>query len=250
MKKTNFFIMLFAAFSLMLISCDDKDTTNGEYVLSDEEQKELDRQDSLLNAQKNQINADLVLEYDCKIVISSNRYTGTMLDIELDKIAGLFDITTEQLLAGIAGEDASAPEVKGFAIEWSTRKDYGEASNTNAPWGHWWDANGDVTTWGETAMVFAEFDYETGKFHVGQYPAHLVVGQTINFIECLKYNDKRVAVVVKVLAGEAEEVVASVVDTQELEVTTIPNNTFEQTPVQFNLAKVLSDLGISSMISE
>ena len=136
MKKTNIYLSICAIMASMFISCGDNDNFSKEHVLTDDEIKEIARQDSILEAQKNKINADLILEYTANVVISSNLYTGVDVAVEMDKIAQLFDISEEQLLSGIIKEDG-APDVKGFAINWSDRSDTGGATNTNSPWGHW-----------------------------------------------------------------------------------------------------------------
>jgi len=180
-------------------SCGDNEDFSTPHVLTDDEIAEMKRQDSILEAQKHKINADLELDYAVEIPISSTSYDGTTLEIDLDKIATLFGITKEELLAGIAGTEG-APEIKGFAISGTKNTDVNSATNTNAPWGHWWAADSTVTTWGETAMTFNEFDTETGIFKIGQYPGHLVDKQKLRAVECLKYNEKRVAVVINVTA--------------------------------------------------
>lgn len=242
----NLFLTVFAFLMIGLASCGDNIDFSKEHILTDEEIAEMARQDSIAKAEKERINANLVLNYTVDINIGKTAYDGAMLAIETDKIAELFGITKEQLLAGIAGE-AGAPEVKGFAIEWTTRADVGSATNTNSPWGHWWDIDGNVTTWGADAMVFAEFNTEVGEFHVGQYPGHLTDGDTIRFIECLKYNEKRAAVVITVLAHTPGQITAQVVNTQNLTINITPKTDYTQDSLEFDLTKTLSDLGVASM---
>ncbi|MGF7141019.1 DUF4859 domain-containing protein [Roseimarinus sediminis] len=221
---------IFMAMLIMgMIACGENEDFSNPHQLTAEQQAELDRQDSIEEAQRNRIDADLVLRYEAQITISQTVYDGTSVTIETDKIAELFGISEADLLLGIAGE-SGAPEVKGFAIEGSTRADVGSATNTNSPWGHWWDINGDITVWGDDAMVFAEFNTETGVFAVGQYPGHLVENDTITFIEALKYNDLRAAVVISVItqapgafvdpetppAGDPEDVTIDVQLSKEL----------------------------------
>ena len=180
MKTIYINLILAASLLLGVASCGDNTDFSTLHTLTQDEIDEIARQDSIKEAQKNRINADLILEYTVNITISKTLYDGAKLEIETNKIAELFGISEENLLAGIAGE-SGAPEVKGFAIEWTTRADNASATNTNAPWGHWWSAKGDVTVWGTDAMVFAEFDTETGIFNIGQYPDHLTPGQTFKF---------------------------------------------------------------------
>jgi len=229
-----------------MVSCGDNADFSTEHVLSQNEVEEIQRQDSIREAQKNSINANLILEYSVDITISKSAYDGVSLAIETDKIASLFGISVAELLAGIDGT-AGAPEIKGFAIESSTHADYATSSNTNAVWGHWWDKNGDVVGWGDAAVLFAEFDSETGVFAIGQYPDHLTDGQAVTFIECLKYDEKRVAVVITARAHAAEEVKATVVRTQTFDISVIPNLNYDLTAVKFDLQQTFTDLGISSM---
>jgi len=246
MKKIYFYTACLAFLIIGIASCGDNTDFWGKHELTQDEIDEIARQDSIREAQKNSINADLKLEYSIDITISKTVYDGAPVTVDLDKIAGLFGITKQQLLDGIAGV-SGAPEVKGFAINGTTHADIGSATNTNAPWGHWWNKDGDVTVWGADAMVFAEFDTDAGIFNVGQYPGHLADGQIVKFIECLKYNEKRVAVIVTVNAKAPGQITASVVNTQKLNITMTPSSSYDQDSLKFNLAQTLSDLGISSM---
>jgi len=246
MKKIYFYLVCFAFFAIEMASCGDNTDFSSKHELTQDEITEIARQDSITQAQKNSINADLVLEYSVDMTISQTLYDGVNLPIETDNIANLFGISVDQLMAGIDG-DAGAPEVKGFAIEGTTHADNGIMTNTNATWGHWWNKDGNVTVWGDDAVVFAEFDTGSGSFFIGQYPAHLTDGQTVKFIEALKYNEKRVAVVITVNAKNPAPLTAKVVNTQTLSVNVTPDSDYNQFPVQFDLTKTKSDLGISSM---
>jgi len=248
MKKIfNFFCALAMTASMSLLnSCGDNDNFSSAHTLTDDEIAEMARQDSIKEAQRNSINADLILYYDVDITISSTAYDGGTVAVEMDKIAELFGLSTSDVLAVLNGENEDL-DVTGFAIDGTTHADVGSSSNTNASWGHWWDANGDVTTWGDDAAVFAEFDAETSTFNVGQYPGHLTDGQTVTFIECLKYQDKRAAVVITATAGARGEVTAGVVNTQKLTLTTTPKSSYEAEEVPgFDLDLLMSDLGVSS----
>jgi hypothetical protein len=246
MKKMYLYVACLSLFVSGLASCGDNEDFSSPHVLTDAEQAELDRQqrerDSLLNA----LSVDFQFNYEVNITISATSYDGTLLKIETDKIAEKFGITEAELLAGIAAE-AGAPEVKGFAIEGSTHADNGTASTTNSPWGHWWDAKSDVTKWGETAMIFCEFDTETGSFYIGQYPGRLADGDTLEVVECLKYNDIRIGVVITVLAKAAGKITAPVVRTQELTIDVLAKSTYDADVLKFNLTQAMADLGVTTM---
>jgi len=248
MKKIYSFLAIFALLLSGMASCGDNTDVWSEHNLTQEEIDELARQDSIKKANQENINANLILRYDVAITISTASYDGATVAIDVDAIAEAFGITTEQLLLGIAGE-SGAPEIAGFAIQGTGHADLMEAANTNSTWGHWWDAKGDVTTWGsETspAMVFAEFNTETGAFAVGQYPGRLTDGQKVEFIECLKYNEVRVAVVITATANAMGEVSATIVNTQELSINVNPRAGYDADPLAFDWDQTMSDLGISS----
>lgn len=249
MNKLVYFVcvVLATVSTAIFTSCGDNEGFSNPHNLTDEEIAEMDRQQHVKDSLKNVINADLILEYNVEITISSNSYDGALCPVECDKIAEKFGISKESLLAALGAEEGTPADITGFAIQGTTHADVSGMSNTNALWGHWWDANGDVTTWGESAVVFAEFDPVEEAFNVGQYPGHLTDGQTVKFIEGLRCQDVRVAVVVNVTAIERGEVQASVVGQQELTLETAPNDTYETVEVPgFDAAKTLSDLGVNS----
>lgn len=246
MKKLYTYITLLSVIMIALIGCGDYTDFSKLHNLTNEEKAEMARQDSIRLAQLLNINANLILQYSINITTSKTAYDGGTLEIDLDKIATTFGLTKETLLAGIAG-NSGAPNVKGFAIEGSSHDDNGTATTTNSTWGHWWDKNGDVTSWGETAYLFAEFDSEAGNFYIGQYPGKLTGGQSIKIIECLKYNEKRVAVVITVNAVDAGAITAPIVNTQELALDVLPRSTYDLDSVQFNTTQVKTDLGVSSL---
>ncbi|MBM6781927.1 DUF4859 domain-containing protein [Bacteroides mediterraneensis] len=247
MKKHLLYAALLGGLcSLGVTSCGDNEDVSREHVLTDAEIAEMARQDSIEEAQRNQINADLILEYTADITLSTVAYDGAQVTVETDKIAELFGISEEDLLAGIALE-SGAPEITGFAIEGSTHADNMTASNSNSTWGHWFDAKGDVVAWGTSAMVCCEFNTEDKFFNVMQYPGHLTDGQTVKVIEGLKYGEKRVAVVITVNAHGAAAITAPVVSTQKLSIDVNPASTYDLNNVEFNADQVKADLGISSM---
>ncbi len=249
MKKLSYILcgLLMVGSSTLFSSCGDNENFWGPHTLTDDELAELARQEHIRDSIMNSINAGLILEYTADITISSTAYDGTDVAIDCDKIADFFGITREELLTGaLAGED-NGVDVKGFAIEGTTHADNMVMSNSGAPWGHWWDKDGNVKNWGDESVVYAEFNAETGAFYVGQYPGHLTDGQTVKFIEALKYQDKRVAIIITATAKAREAVKAEIVATNQLTLETAPNDTYAAVPVPgFDAAAALAALGASS----
>lgn len=70
MKKHLLYAALLGGLcSLGVTSCGDNEDVSREHVLTDAEIAEMARQDSIEEAQRNQINADLILEYTADITL-------------------------------------------------------------------------------------------------------------------------------------------------------------------------------------
>ena len=251
MKKLSYILsaLLIAGSSAIFSSCGDNEDFWGPHTLTDDEIAEQERQEEIKRQQRERIDADLILEYTVEFYLSANSYDGAPVEIDMDKIAGEFGISKDELGAALNGE--GGPDVAGFAIEGSTHADNMTSSNSGAYWGHWWDKDGNVKNWGDEAMVFAEFNYdaETGKgiFNVGQYPGHLVAAQQVKFIEALKYQDKRVAIVITAIGRERGEVQATIVASNQLTLETAPNDTYATVAVEgFDADAALAALGAGS----
>ena len=250
MKKLSYILsgLLIAGCSAIFSSCGDNENFWGPHTLTDDEIAEMARQDSIKQAQRERIDADLILEYTVEFFISANSYDGGEVKIDMDKIASEFGISKDALGTALNGDGGA--DVTGFAIEGSTHADNMTSSNSGAYWGHWWDKDGNVKNWGDEAMVFAEFEYTEdgeGIFHVGQYPGHLVADQQVKFIEALKYQDKRVAIVITAIGRERGEVKATVVASNKLTLETAPNDTYATVPVEgFDADAALAALGAGS----
>ena len=256
MKKLSYILsgLLMLGTSAIFSSCGDNEDFGGPHQLTDDEAAELARQEHIRDSLRNSIDAGLVLEYTADITISASSYDGVEIAIDCNRIADFFGITTEQLLTGkLAGKD-NGVDVSGFAIEGSNHADNLTMSTSGAPWGHWWNPDGNVTSWKNEAewpdykpTVFTEFNAEEGIMTVGQYPGKLAEGQTIKVIDALKYQDKRVAVVITITGKAREEVKATVVASNKLTLETAPNDAYATVAVEgFDAAAALSALGAGS----
>ena len=245
MKKLSYIVCsaLMAA-GTMLTSCGDNKDFCSEHVLTTDELAEMRRQDSIREAQRNMINADLILEYNVEFFISANSYDGAEVNIDIDKIASFFGLDVDQMCADL---DEGTGDVVPFAIEGSTHADNMGGSTSGTYWGHWWNADGNVCNWGEDAMIFTEFYGENRILNVGQYPGHLTAGVPVKVIEALKYGDKRIAVVLNVIPQERGEVVATVVGTSEVSIALPPQGDYSSNPLALPVDEICAKLGIGSM---
>lgn len=248
MKKILLLVPIFALL-MGVYSCGDNDDFSSQHVLTDAELAEMHRQDSIDSVNRSKIDADLVLTYTLEDYPSASIWTNQMLQIDLAAIGECFGLTADEVQAGINGE-SGAPEIKGFAIQGSSHADYGSASTTNGAWGHWFDASGDAGTWADlTSLGTIRFycEWQETQFCVGQYPGNCAAGDSYTAIEGLSYQGKRVAVVINLNFVERGEVTATVVGTQEFNVSQYPRTSYDSDAITFDASKVMSDLGVSSM---
>lgn len=246
MKKI--FLTLAAALTISIgfTSCGDNTDFWGLHNLTDDELAEMARQDSIARERKNHIDADLILTHDVSFYISSTSYDGAEVDMsdDMQQIADLFGLDKTAMCTDL---DNWEGDVVPFAIEGSTHADNMNQSTAGTYWGNWWNADGDVCSWGSTAAVFNEFYGEDLVMNIGQYPGVLTDGQTVKIIDCLKYKDKRVAVVFNITAMARGEVKATVVGTSNVSITMSPQTDYSSNPLAIPADEICKNLGISSM---
>ena len=123
MKKLSYILsgLLIAGCSVIFSSCGDNENFWGPHTLTDDEIAEMARQDSIKQAQRERIDADLILEYTVEFFISANSYDGGEVKIDMDKIASEFGISKDALGTALNGDGGA--DVTGFAIEGSTHAD-------------------------------------------------------------------------------------------------------------------------------
>lgn len=241
-------------------ACGDNEDVWGEHILTDAEIAEMARQDSILEAQRNSINADLVLEYNVDLTIGMS-YEGKRLDIDMDAICEKLGVTKEAFVHGFVSywgyEYADAAELKFFAIEGSTHADNMGSPTAGSGWSHWWNGEGDVTTWANESAVYTEFSCEWDEndepttdmyFAVGQMPGFYTEPTTVKVIEAVRYQETRVAVVVNFNIKNPDVITGTVVAEKEMTINVGTSATdFISTTATFDTNEVISALGISSM---
>lgn len=259
MKRIYFIYLLpvlMTVFSAALTSCGDNDDFSKLHVLTDEEIRQMEIQDSILKANLLKINADLVEDYTVQAYPAS-QWDAKALVIDFTGAAEVFGLTPEEVVAGI-NQAPGAPAITGFAIQGTTHEDYNVATNTNNVWGHWWRYDGDVcAVYNEDASRFycewaGYYDEEADEnvetyFNVGQLPGTCVAGNTFTVLEGLKYNEKRVVYRITYEIIERGQTTGGIVGTQQLSLTTAADNTYATVPLEFDLNKACSDLGVSSL---
>lgn len=122
----------------------------------------------------------VVLSYDVNITLPiDDNYAGVKFGLNLSQVSSALGLST-----------ADMQQATYFAINHDT-----QAKNTNstanAP-GHWFDSKGNVVDYGESAMIYSEFQFDKDSAVVGHYPNRVSNGDSYSFQQGFTYNGKTV----------------------------------------------------------
>ncbi|TRZ45037.1 DUF4859 domain-containing protein [Robertkochia solimangrovi] len=247
MKNIFQSLVITAVILIGFASCDGDDiaSTKHEYT-----QEELDFIDSLQRARSG-VDADEIFEFNITIPVDTVNYRGVTVETDIDAFMEEFGYSSlEELTTALGTVESGSQtgnEITFFAINVSTGYDYTSSFTANGL-GHWFDANGDVTSWGDTDAVFSEFDPETFTFFIGQHPKRLNTGDQFRIIQVFEKDDYRVACVFNLTGGEyyvEEQADLEIVNTYSLSVEATPDSEYITTPLEYDFEAVAADLGVS-----
>ncbi|GGH26599.1 DUF4859 domain-containing protein [Sphingobacterium alkalisoli] len=121
-----------------------------------------------------------VLEYDIAFPYDAGGYTGGSVEIDRDALAAAFGLTVNQVSTLFGSQ----------VLFYGTNSDgtLDPNSTATAP-GHWFNVEGNVTTWGATAVLFSEYNASAFSFNIGQYPGQAVKGEEYVIRQSLVYKD-------------------------------------------------------------
>jgi hypothetical protein len=255
MKKTVFILMaVIAIFGSVFISC-EKDPTSQKHEYTDEELAEKHRQDSLRQI----IPADYVFTKDVVLPYSENWVPVTVKMVDGKDTAKLLELmqynTIAELVDGLGTLEGNPPDlvqtgndITFYAYNWSTKYEVNDPSSTNS-FGHWFDANGDVTTWGNGQILYCEkTEGSTLEFNIGHLPGGPVVGDVYHIVEAMKYDTTSVAFVFNVTIAAApplEYPNTTVVGTQTFDLEEEINGDYVFDSIVIDAAAIQAAIGIA-----
>lgn len=123
---------------------------------------------------------DITFTYDVSFPVSSTDYVGATVSMDDD----VMDLAEAFVLQPTEITDDMGESVLFYAVESDGSLN---AITTANGYGHWFDASGDVISWGTDAMVYSEYDATNFSFTLGQYPGHLASGDTYTIKQALVY---------------------------------------------------------------
>jgi len=241
MKKILFSAMaVMAIVGLLFVSC-DKDSEEHEYT--DEELAEIARQDSL----KKIIPADYVFTQDVSIPVTAG-YGGVTVNLDTTgKLLELFEYASVPELVAALGTLSdgvqTGNDITFFAYNYSTKYEVTNPSTTNY-FGHWFDANGDVCSWGDQAHLFCEKqDTFSLNCTIGIFPDRPVIGAKYHIVEAMKYDNYKVAFLFNVTITDVVIPVTTVVGTQTIQFEAQQDATYAATALALDTASITSGIG-------
>jgi hypothetical protein len=246
MKQFISSVLILGAAMFAMIACDDS-VVSAKHNYTEAEIKMRDS----LEALKNNVKANYVFSYDVTIPLDTVNYRSVEVPVDQAILLAKLGFTTLDELVASMGTVTSGVQydytTSFFAINNSTRYDYSGAL-TASGFGHWFDKNGDVCSWGDTDELFSELTPETFTFNIGQHPKHSKTGDKNKLIQVIKKGDYRIAFVFNITMGEyyVEEIPKAVnVATTELSLEVSPDNDYVTTDLSFSFADAAAAIGVS-----
>lgn len=121
---------------------------------------------------------DIMFTYNVAFPASATEYSGTTIEVDANKLCNALVLTKEELSAAF-GKTLIFNGV-------NTDGTLSSQSTASEP-GHWFDAKGNICSWGDSAELFSEFNLSTLSFKLGQYPGHCSKGDKYNMKQILLY---------------------------------------------------------------
>lgn len=118
------------------------------------------------------------LTYDVTFPASETEYNGAIIEADISAVANSFLMQPNEISSAI-GE-----EIHFYALE--NDGDLNPETTANG-YGHWFDAQGNVTEWGDAAVVYSEFNENNFSFSIGQFPGRSSPGESYTIKQALIY---------------------------------------------------------------
>jgi hypothetical protein len=250
MKRSIISIFIIGVLLFVVFSCKKDEVYSTKHVYTD---AELALKDSLEAAKQN-VKANLILKYDVSLPLDTVNYRSIVVNLGTDTVTllsklGLSHMSDLNTALGTVTDGVQSDNtITFFAIDASTRYDNAGKLTANG-FGHWFDANGDVCSWGTTDRLFSEFDPTTASFNIGQHPKHIKTGEKYKIIQLVKKGDYRVAFIFNVTVGDYYHEVIPVADnvaTYNLTINEVQDNNYAATDLTFDYAAAASAMGVSA----
>lgn len=122
---------------------------------------------------------DITFDINVKVAFDAVNYSQSTVNIDLEQLTQALALTPSQITKGL-----DSKVVKFYAVESNGSLN---SQTTANGFGHWFNANGNVTNWGDDAKVFSEMDAVKLTFAIGQFPNHVARNDRFTIQQALVY---------------------------------------------------------------
>lgn len=118
---------------------------------------------------------------------AANSYSSTTVNYDMGVVSRCLGLSSKQLVAVGTAKTANPRFV---AVNADGSYYYGTTTTTSSStvYGQWFDANGKVCAYNSSANIFAEYNKNTFKCSVGQFPNRLTKGKTYTVRQAFQYD--------------------------------------------------------------
>ncbi|MCR5132212.1 MAG: DUF4859 domain-containing protein [Prevotella sp.] len=136
--------------------------------------------------------SNITLTYDVSLKPAAD-YSSATVRVESSALAMLctaFQLNWSDIVNRITSYSTSGPSNSQIMF-YAANADGSliESGSTANGYGHWFNASGEVTTWGSNSYVYSEFTTSTPTFAVGQMPNMNISGDQRTIRQALRYKD-------------------------------------------------------------
>lgn len=123
---------------------------------------------------------NITFTYDVSFPYDGSNYSGKLVSLGND----LIDLGKAFVLQASEISEKIESEISFYAVESSGNLNDNTTANG---YGHWFNASGNVTNWGNNNKVFSEFDENAFTFNIGQHPGQTAPGDQYTISQALVY---------------------------------------------------------------
>lgn len=122
---------------------------------------------------------NITLNHQVSFAFDDANYSGATVAVNATQLAEAFAVQPSEIATLL-----SNGTMKFYAVEANGTLN---ATTTANGYGHWLDASGNVTTWGNNSVLFSEFDAGGLSFFIGQFPGAATKGNQYTIRQAIVY---------------------------------------------------------------
>jgi hypothetical protein len=240
---------LLTVFGFTLVSCTE-DPVSQKHTYTEEEIAYKHYLDSIRHV----VPVNYLFTTEVSVPVNAG-YGGVEVQLCPDtvKLLSLFEYSSvKELVYGLGQIKSGAQvnnDIKYYAINNSTKYEYASPS-TSDYFGHWFDKNGDVCTWGDNAMLYIQKnDTFSLKFTVGLFPDRSAIGDKYTIYQAMKLGDYSVGFQFNVTITSKPTIAATEMGRDTLKLTAPVNTDYSTVSADLNVAKATTAIGAAPTLT-